>query len=427
MKSKTVNKVIITILLTAFNLYAQTSGIKQKQSELVQIRNQITSLENELKTKSAKEKETYAVLNNYNKQSFLLHALINNLKDEEAQKEKQISKTGHKILALKKEINDLKKNYAKYVVAIYKRGKPDEWASILDANSFEQAVLRYKYLQRFTEQRQKDLTRLKENTAKLISYKNILEKEKQEKLALTKEKLGEEKNLDVKKQEGKRILKAIRNDKAALKSELLAKKSAEGKIQNIINRLIEEAAAREKAENERLALKKLKSNPPEKIVASKSSETLPKLNNSNSYNINLSTAGFSSFSALKGRLNWPVERGKIVRKFGENRNKKLNTVTLNYGIDIKTTHDAEVRAVAEGVVSAIDWLPGYGSVIIITHKGNYRTVYSHLSDIYVKEGDKVKAGSILGRVGESLEGNVLHFEIWNSRQKQNPVVWLAGR
>ena len=135
----------------------------------------------------------------------------------------------------------------------------------------------------------------------------------------------------------------------------------------------------------------------------------------------------SSFSALKGRLNWPVERGKIVKQFGENRNVKLNTVTLNYGIDIKTVSEEDVRAVADGVISAIDWIPGYGSVVIITHKGDFRTVYSHLSNIFVKEGDRVKLGTIIGKVGESLEGNILHFEIWNSRNKQNPEVWLARK
>ena len=86
-----------------------------------------------------------------------------------------------------------------------------------------------------------------------------------------------------------------------------------------------------------------------------------------------------------------------------------------------------MKAVAEGIVSVIDWIPGYGSVIIITHKNEYRTVYSHLSDLYVSEGDKVKMGSVIAKVGESLEGNILHFEIWNSRSNQNPEVWLVKK
>ena len=418
----------VTLFAQENNLPAAQPGqISQRKSELNRIRDEVSNLQNELKLKSAKEKESYSVLDNYNKQSFLLHRLINKLKSEEEQKESEIAQTGNEILKIKREIKSLKKNYAKYVVAIYKRGKPDEWASVLDAESFEQALLRYKYLQKFSERRQKDLAKLKENTSRLLTYKDALEKEKQEKLSLTNEKLEEEKNLEVKRDERKGILNAIRNDKAALKSELIAKKSAEIKIQNIISRLIEEAEKRRKAEEERLAAEKLKSKSSEKVLASRTNEALPRLNNISSYNVDLSTAGFASFAALKGRLDWPVERGRIVRKFGENRNEKLNTVTLNYGIDIKTTSDADVRAVADGVVSAIDWLPGYGSVVIITHKGDYRTVYSHLSDIVVKEGDRVKFGSLIGRVGESLEGNILHFEIWNSRNKQNPETWLARK
>ena len=54
-------------------------------------------------------------------------------------------------------------------------------------------------------------------------------------------------------------------------------------------------------------------------------------------------------------------------------------------------------------------------------------MYSHLDEIYVKEGDKLKTGNLIAKVGESLEGDILHFEIWNSRKNQNPELWLAKR
>ena len=100
---------------------------------------------------------------------------------------------------------------------------------------------------------------------------------------------------------------------------------------------------------------------------------------------------------------------------------------LNYGVDIAASKDLNVKAVSEGVISAIDWIPGYGSVIIVTHKGDFRTVYSHLSEIYVNEGDKVKPGNVIAQVGDSIEGKILHFEIWNSRENQNPELWLTRK
>ncbi len=416
------------IILFSITIQAQESvQISKKKSELSKIKEEINSLEQELKDKTVKEKETYNVLDNYNRQSFLLHRLINNLKAEEQAKEQEIEKTQQNIEDLKKEVTSLKKNYAKYVVAIYKHTKLDEWASILDAASFEQALLRYKYLTKFSDQREKDLKNLLTKKEDLIAAKEILEKERQDKELLTEQKSDEENTLNEKRTERRKILTSIRNDKASLKSELEAKRNAEIKIQNMISRLIAEAEARRKAEAERIAREKLKKRSKTKIYASKTNVEESNPVEESSYDVDLSTAGFSSFSVLKGRLNWPVSSGRIVRKFGENRNEKLNTVTLNYGIDIKTNADADVRSVADGVISAIDWLPGYGSVVIITHKGDYRTVYSHLSNIYVKEGDKVKAGSVIGKVGESLEGDILHFEIWNSRNKQNPEVWLARK
>ncbi len=404
-----------------------TVKIKQKQNELSHLRTQITSLENELNIKSAKEMESFNVLDNYNRQSFLLHNLIDKLKAEEQIKANEIVQTQNNITELKREVKELKGNYAKYIVAIYKHGKIDEWASVLDAASFEQAVLRYKYLKKFSEQRGRDLAKLRNKEDDLISAKNSLIKEKEEKSNLADEKTGEENNLEIKRTVRKKLLASIRHDKAALRSEIAAKRNAEIKIQNMISRLIAEEEARRKAESEARRLAKSKSSSAPKNYTSKSNVTESAPLEEKPYDVDLSTAGFSSFAALKGRLNWPVSRGRVVRDFGENRNEKLNTVTLNYGIDIKTTPDADVHAVADGVVSVIDWLPGYGSVLILTHKGDYRTVYSHLSDIFVKEGDRVKAGTIIGKVGESLDGNILHFEIWNSRTKQNPESWLARK
>ena len=142
------------------------------------------------------------------------------------------------------------------------------------------------------------------------------------------------------------------------------------------------------------------------------------------YNFDLSTSSFTNFSELKGKLNWPISKGKVVRKFGESLNPKLKTLTVNYGIDIRASGDMSVKCVAEGVVSAVEWLPGYGTVLIISHKGNYRTVYGHLSEVFVKEGDKIKTGGVVATVGESLEGKILHFEVWSGRQNVNPEIWL---
>jgi murein hydrolase activator len=413
-KSTTYLVLILLLVISSFS-FSQQNKIEEKKNELSDIKKQISSLEAEVQNKSRKERETYATLSNYNQQSFLLEKLIDKIHDEEQQKDEEIATSQKGIKKLESEIKKLKSNYSKYIVSIYKYGNVDKWTILFDSDSFEQAILRIKYLQKFSERRQKDLEQLKKSKQDLIVLKERLKKEKREKEILAKQKEKEEKDLMTKVERSKKILAAIRNDKKELKNEIYAKKDAEEKIKNMIARLIEEERKRqEEARN----LAKTNSN---KNLKSRNP------NETESYDIDLSTDSFASFFSLKGKLNWPVRSAKVIRQFGENRNSKLNTVTLNYGIDMKVSGDKDVKAIAEGVVSVIDWIPGYGSVVIITHKGDYRTVYSHLTDIAVREGDRVKSGSLIGKVDESLEGNILHFEIWNSRDHQDPLAWLAPK
>jgi murein DD-endopeptidase MepM/ murein hydrolase activator NlpD len=70
------------------------------------------------------------------------------------------------------------------------------------------------------------------------------------------------------------------------------------------------------------------------------------------------------------------------------------------------------------------WLPSFGNLVIINHYSGYRTVYAHLADIKVVEGQHVKEGDIIAESGESVDGPRLHFEIWKDREKQNPENWL---
>ncbi len=416
----------VLIVLSAFvSSFAQEAEIKTQQSQLSTIKDEITSLETEIKKKTKKEKESFSVIENYSRQSFLLNKLIGTYRTGVRQADNRISESQEKISALENDIKMLQDNYAGYIKAVYKHSSPNELEMIVNSSSVQQALLRYKYFEKFSEQRSRDISRLKESRQELIAAKEILKKEKEEKVKLAAEKENEENLLMGKLNERKKILNLIKHDKSELSNELEAKKQAEIKIRNIITSMIAEAERKKKEEADRLEREKLKGDvrPVDNTVSIKAENNAEP----SAYDISLSTSGFASFSSMKGKLNWPVSNGKIVRKYGENKNSKTNTIMLNYGVDIAASKDIDVKAVSDGVISAIDWIPGYGSVIIVTHKGDYRTVYSHLSEIYVNEGDRVKPGKVIARVGDSLEGKVLHFEIWNSRENQNPEIWLARK
>lgn len=416
----------ITVCLALLGLsavYAQDSGIDKQKKELQKIKDEITRLENDLAQKNKKEKKSLEDLENISKQNFLLSKLLTSLRSEETQKQIEIENQTARISGIENEIKLLQDNYSKYVKAAYKQGNYSEWESIINAESFHQALMRLEYLKKFSVSRKKDLEKLESNKKDLIIARGKLEEEKKEKENLTKQKEAEETVLSAKLKDQKSILSEIKKDKKKIQKSVSEKRKSEQKIKDLIVKLVEEAEKKRIAEEKRRKEKEKESEKNKKVTVSKEVGT-KKESDLKDYNVDLSTSEFSSFANLKGKLNWPISKGKVVRKFGESLNPNLKTVTVNYGIDIKAGGDLTVRSVAEGVVSTVEWLPGYGTVLILSHSGNFRTVYGHLSEVFVKEGEKIKTSGPIGKIGESVEGNLLHFEVWNARQYVNPELWL---
>jgi septal ring factor EnvC (AmiA/AmiB activator) len=401
----------LTLLLFIFFCSAngQTSdSIHTEKQELDKIKKDITQLEKELQVKSKKERESLESLENINKQNLFLGILINNLHAEEKEKESSIQQIESEISLIENRSADLKAQYSRYIVWIYKNRGISFWRFVLDAQSFNQAVKRYQYLKYISEKNANILDRLIASKSQLNDLKISLVQEKNEKESLAKQKINEQEELQRKETEKKELLGRLKKDQKLITQEISAKRKAEIVIKNLIAQLIELDRERRAKYHEQKATDK-------KGMA---------------YKKNIQTfdySGFENFVQLKGKLGWPIREGKIVRNFGENKNERLNTVTLNYGIDISVKGQQNVLAVAEGIVSAIDWIPGYGSIVIVTHRNEFRTVYGHVANIAVKEGDRIRGGSPIGRVNESLEGNILHFEIWNERNYQNPELWLARK
>lgn len=377
--------------------------INDKKSELETLRRQISQLEGELKNKTKQEKDNVQFLEKITKQSLLLKKLINRLAEEENQKQQEIDNVEGELVSVENEINRLRASYSKYIVWVYKNSRYSEIKFLIDSKSLQQALLRYKYLTFITEKNRQVLATLNADKKRMLDIKFDLKNQLLEKERLVEAKKNEQTSLEQKENDRKAMLAALRKDKRSLVQEIESKRKAEISIKNIIAKLVEE-------DRERKA-RSIKS----------------RVNNDKTHVETFKYDSFENFASLKGRLNWPLASGRIVRDFGENKNEKLNTVTLNYGVDILAGSNEGVYAVAEGIVSAIDWIPGYGSVVIITHKDEFRTVYGHVTNISVTEGQKVTAGRQIGRVTESLEGKILHFEIWNERNYQNPEVWLSRK
>jgi murein hydrolase activator len=133
----------------------------------------------------------------------------------------------------------------------------------------------------------------------------------------------------------------------------------------------------------------------------------------------------SGFGTLRGRLPWPTE-GKIVAAFGAQVHPRFGTRTYRNGVDIEAAQGTEVDAVYPGHVIYTGWFKGYGNLIILDHGGDYFTLYAHVADILVKEGDEVRQGHKIATVGDTgaLLGPRLYFEVRYQGKPQDPEQWL---
>ncbi|WP_317162432.1 murein hydrolase activator EnvC family protein [Pseudoprevotella muciniphila] len=131
------------------------------------------------------------------------------------------------------------------------------------------------------------------------------------------------------------------------------------------------------------------------------------------------------FAANKGRLPVPVT-GKyaITKRFGSYNVSGLSNIILdNKGIDI-VTDGGHARCVYDGTVSTIFSISNYYNVIV--RHGNYLTMYCNLSNVKVKEGQRVKTRQELGKIAKDSNGkHTLHFQIRRETEKLNPEQWIS--
>lgn len=133
----------------------------------------------------------------------------------------------------------------------------------------------------------------------------------------------------------------------------------------------------------------------------------------------------SAFTRMKGQLSWPV-RGKLAIRYGSQVDPLFNLPVFRSGIHIKTAAGSSVTTVAEGKVVYAAEFKGYGKLVVVSHGGNYHTLYGNLAKIFLENGAIIKENESIGEVGEStaLGTSGLYFEIRYKGKPLDPQQWL---
>ncbi len=408
-------------LLFSFGCLLSFASFSQTKDEL---KNQKTELEKEIsyttdllsKTKKNKTKSLnyLKVLESQikSKEQLLitLHIEITLINKQIKKTERSIIDTEESILKQTENLQILKDEYAKMIYAAFKqKGSRNDLIFIISSADFNQAYKRIIYLKQYTTFR-------KNQSQKII--------ESQEELTIKKEKLAQQKDRLIEESATKSYLVSSKKD------ELESVSSTKVEKEQLVKKLIKsERLFKKKLQDKQKKSKEL-DDKLKKIIEEeirKSREEAKKKNGNDGFGLTPEALALSSeFNNNKGMLPWPLEKGIIVERYGKQKHAVFSAVeTFNNGIDIATDKNSVVRVVFDGSVSRIFFIKGEGKAILVNH-GEYFTVYSGLTEVTVKVGDKVLSKEKLGVVlTQEVENKTeLHFEIWKGYDKNDPSKWL---
>ncbi|MDG2052043.1 MAG: LysM peptidoglycan-binding domain-containing M23 family metallopeptidase [Myxococcota bacterium] len=158
------------------------------------------------------------------------------------------------------------------------------------------------------------------------------------------------------------------------------------------------------------------------IPPSRSSARARRPAESSSSSRNGTSSRHPSSEAVRSGLNfiWPLETTTITSRFGRRNGRP------HQGIDLRGRSGTRIRAAEAGKVIHSGWLGDYGKVVIVKHRGHYRTVYAHASKLHVKRGQFVDRGQRIAEVGSTgrSTGPHLHFEVRYGESPRDPMQYL---
>lgn len=392
-------------------------------------------------------------LNLLSKQILARKKVISLLNQEVDEIDKSLRMMEGQLQTLRRELGSKQSNYAKSAQGLYKRhSSQDKLLFILSAESFSQSFRRMRYLREFADWQKRQANEIIVKQEEIARKRMEMERVRSDKTNLLGARQVESQKLEGEEENQKQEVQELNKKQKDLKADLQKKKRQADALDRQIEKQIAEEIARAEAEaraereriererarveRERLAREqaaaKGKPAPAEKKQESPREEPIREervAETKGGYAMTRAEKQLSdNFAGNQGRLPYPVAgRHTVVAAFGEQQHQELKYVrTSNSGIDIQTSTGAEARAVFNGEVTRVFVVPGYNNSVIIRH-GNYLTVYSNLSQVYVKAGDRVSTRQAIGKIySDPEDGNstILHFQLWKEKTKLNPQAWL---
>lgn len=391
---------------TVFSSYATSKAIEDAKKKVSSMEEEKKKVESTLKELEGKKSDIAAYVKELDRNLSALAGELTKLEGDISQKEEQIEEAKVELETAKITENRQYEDMKLRIQYMYENGQTGLLESMMQSESIAELLNRAEYASQITSYDRKMLEEYRKTRQEVALKEEVLKTEHQELLTLQ----------DSTKAKQSSVKTLMASKEAELASYETKIASAQGEIDqyNADIKAQEEHMARVEAEIRR------KEEEARKAEEARRAEEAKK---------NQSSAGGDS-TVKKGNTNfiWPCPAsGRISSAFGDRSSPTEGASTNHKGIDIPAPSGSSIVAAADGKVVISTYSYSAGNYIMIDHGGGLTTVYMHCSQLLVKEGETVKQGQTIAKVGSTgySTGPHLHFGVRSGGSYVNPSGYVS--
>ena len=391
---------------TVFSSYATSKAIEDAKKKVSSMEEEKKKVESTLKELEGKKSDTAAYVKELDRNLSALAGELTKLEGDISQKEEQIEEAKVELETAEITENRQYEDMKLRIQYMYENGQTGLLESMMQSESIAELLNRAEYASQITSYDRKMLEEYRKTRQEVALKEEALKTEHQELLTLQ----------DSTKAKQSSVKTLMASKEAELASYETKIASAQGEIDqyNADIKAQEEHMARVEAEIRR------KEEEARKAEEARRAEEAKK---------NQSSAGGDS-TVKKGNTNfiWPCPAsGRISSAFGDRSSPTEGASTNHKGIDIPAPSGSSIVAAADGKVVISTYSYSAGNYIMIDHGGGLTTVYMHCSQLLVKEGETVKQGQTIAKVGSTgySTGPHLHFGVRSGGSYVNPSGYVS--
>ena len=447
-------KILFSFLLFCFlGITVQAQQTREElQKQEQDLKKELEELNKLLSTTKENKKISLSQLAIIKRKVAMREQLVNSINRQIRDLDNTIFLNERDIYRLRRELDTLRVKYAKSIVFAYKNRSSYEYLNfIFSSRSFNDAIKRITYLKSYRRNRETQAEAIIQSEQLLKSKIELLSNNKKERVTTLDKQSEQLKVLQDDKKAQDQVVAQLKGKEQELSTQIRNKERQRQKMQQavmaIIRREADEAAKRAKQKAAEDAKRAAANNtkPAEGTTAKNNTASNSNVTKSSAINEPLENkpvtdrpySVFEStpegretsiqFEQNRGRLPWPVDRGNVYVPYGVSTVPGTKLTQKSDGIQIALPEGSLVKSIADGEVMYASEVNG--ELVVMVRHGKYFTSISQLSSISVSVGQQVKAGSVLGRSGRSIDGEgAIIFVINNEKgSTMNPELWLKPR